>query len=101
MKTAVINIKVEDRLKKDAQRVAKELGFSLSSLINSQLRQVIKTRTITVEAKPLELTDYAKKMLKEAREDIKKGFVSPTFDNAEDAIAWLDDPKRKYVNQLR
>lgn len=36
--------------------------------------------------------------LKKSEEDIKVGKVSPTFDNAKDAIAWLDNPNAYYGN---
>ena len=35
-----------------------------------------------------------------AVEDYKKGRVSPTFDNAKEAVAWLENPRRKYANQI-
>ncbi|OGK16293.1 hypothetical protein A2690_02825 [Candidatus Roizmanbacteria bacterium RIFCSPHIGHO2_01_FULL_39_12b] len=100
MKTAVINLKIDSELKKDVQKIAEDLGFSLSAIISSQLKQLVKTRTFTVDAKPLKPTPYLKKILREAEEDEKKGFVSPTFDNVDDAIAWLDDPDAKYINQI-
>lgn len=96
MNTAVINIKVEPGVKKQAHLVADELGFSLSSLIHAFLKNLIKTRTITFSAtKKEELSDYAIKALQESMDDIKKGRTSPTFTNAEDAIAWLNKPLSK------
>ena len=46
MNSAVINIKTQPIIKKQAQIVAKELGFSLSSLVNAYLKQLIKTKTV-------------------------------------------------------
>ncbi|MBI2017924.1 type II toxin-antitoxin system RelB/DinJ family antitoxin [Candidatus Daviesbacteria bacterium] len=100
MQTAVINIKVEPKTKKEAQKVAEEMGISLSGLINGFLKQVVKTKTVTLSAKE-EPSEYMIQSLKEAEDDIKAGRVSPTFDNAKDAIAWLHNPKAKYANQLR
>ena len=100
MNTAVINIKTEPQVKKQAQVVAGEMGISLSSLINGFLRHLIKTKTITFTARE-EPSPWLIQALKESREDIEKGFVSPIFDNIEDEIAWLNNPKRKYVNQIR
>ena len=37
--------------------------------------------------------------LKESEKDIKADRVSSAFTNAKDAIAWLDNPKRKYDNE--
>ena len=88
MNTAVINIKTHPQTKKLAQKTARELGLSLSDVINGLLRQFVQTKEITyrAEEKP---TPYLIKALKESTEDIKAGrFVS--FDKEEDAIAYLD-----------
>lgn len=99
MNTAVVNIKVDPKVKKQAQAVAEKLGFSLSSVINAYLRQLIKTRKVEFsDDVRLELTPWAKKMLKQSEKDVKAGYVSPAFDNVEDSLAWLDDPDAKYQN---
>lgn len=100
MNTAVINIKVEPTIKKKAQKVVEELGLSLSGVINGYLRHLVKTKTVhfSLNEQP---SEYMIKSLEEAGEDIKAGRVSPTFNNAKDAISWLRNPKAKYANQLR
>lgn len=100
MNTAVINIKVEPKTKREAQRVAEEIGVSLSGLLNGFLKHLIRTRTVTFSAHE-EPSEYLIQSLKEAEKEIKEGWVSPSFDNAEGAVAWLRDPKAKYANQLR
>ena len=100
MNTAVINIKVEPTIKKQAQKLAEELGLSLSGLINGYLRTLIRTKTVTFSLSE-EPSDYLIQALKESEKDIKAGHVSPTFTKVEDSIAWLDNPKRKYANQLQ
>lgn len=99
MNTAVINIKTNPTVKTKAQEIAKELGFSLSSLVNAYLKQLIKTKTVYFSALEEEPTEYLLRALKESQEDIKADRVSPAFDNAEDAIAWLNNPNRKYQNE--
>lgn len=99
MNTAVINIRTDARVKSEAQKTAEKLGFSLSSLINGFLKSLIKTKTVHFAVKE-EPSEYLIKALKESEEDIKAGRVSPTFDNVEDALKWLDNPKRKYANQI-
>lgn len=100
MQTAVVNIKVDPEVKKKAQEVAEELGFSLSAVLTGFMKKFIREKGINFSLEQ-EYSDYFNKSMKESEEDVKKGFVSPSFDNAKDAIAWLDNPKRKYVNQLR
>jgi len=97
MNTAVINIKTNSQVKAKAQKVAEELGFSLSSLINGYLRHLVRTKTVhfNTSEKP---TEYLIQALKESERDIKAGRVSPGFDNTEDAIKWLNDPNAKYAN---
>lgn len=96
MNTAIINIKTDPQLKKQAQAIASDLGFSLSSLINGYLRQLTRTKTITFSLISEEPSEYLIQALKESEEDRKAGRTSPTFDNADDAIAWLHDSNRDY-----
>ena len=99
MNTAVINIKTNIVVKKKAQKVASKLGFSLSSLINGYLNQLIRTKTVhfsSIEETP---SEYMIQAPREAEEDRRKGRVSPSFDNAKDAVNWLNDPGRKYMNE--
>jgi addiction module RelB/DinJ family antitoxin len=101
MDTDVVNIRINPKTKKQAQKIAEDLGFSLSALINAYLKQLVRTKTInfsTLEENP---TEYMLDSLKEAEGEIKSGDISPAFNNAEDAIAWLNDPSKKYENQLR
>lgn len=98
MNTAVVNVKVDPKIKKQAQKVAEDLGLSLSSVVNAYLRQLIKTRRVEFSDVRLELTPYAKRMLKQAAKDEKEGYISPPFSNAKDSIAWLNDPQARYQN---
>lgn len=100
MNTAIVNAKIDPQVKKKAQKIAAEIGVSLSDVINAQLREFIEKKTITFR-KPEIPSDYLIKALKKSEEDVKEGRVSPHFDNAKDALAWLDNPKRKYVYQIR
>lgn len=90
MQTAVINIKTEPVVKKKAQAVARELGFSLGSLLDAYMRQLIRTREVdfTLEERP---NAYLKSIMKQAKENYKKGNTSPAFKNAEDAIKYLEE----------
>lgn len=100
MNSAVVNVKVEPEIKEQAQKVAEELGFSLSAVIKAYLKELIRTKTVSFTARE-EPTDYLLNALKESEKDIKAGRVSPTFDNAEDAINWLNDSERRYENQIQ
>lgn len=89
MNTAVIITKTDPEIKIEAQKVAKELGFNLSTLVNGWLRQLIKTKTVTFSASNEEPSEYLLSLMKQAEEDYKKGNTSPAFKTGKDAIEWL------------
>jgi len=88
MNTAIINIKINPKVKTQAQQVVEELGLSLSGVINAFLKQLVRTKSVsfTVSEEP---TTHMLQALKESEEDVKAGRVSPSFTNAKDAIGWL------------
>lgn len=88
MNTVIVNVKVDPAVKRKAQRVAEEMGLSLSALVNGFLRHLIKTKTVTFTASE-ELTPYLLRALKESKEDIKAGRVV-SFKNPKDALSYLD-----------
>ena len=91
MNTAVIITKTDPEVKKKAQKLAKELGVSLSSLLNAYLRQIIRTRTVTLSARDEEPNDYLIKTMKQAEKDRKTGKASPIFNTGAEAVKWLED----------
>lgn len=96
----MINIRTDANVKTQFQKVAEELGLGVSALLNALMRQVIRTKRVEFEVEPEIPNAYMIKMLKKSEEDIKKGRVSPAFDNVDDAIAWLENPRPKYANKL-
>ncbi|TSC85747.1 MAG: Uncharacterized protein G01um10147_1091 [Microgenomates group bacterium Gr01-1014_7] len=92
MNTAVINIKTEPETKRQAQKVAQDLGLSLSSLLNAWLRHFIKTKTVTFSARNEETpNEYFKRTLAKARENWKERKGSPIFHTGKEAVKWLED----------
>lgn len=87
MNTAVVNVKVDPKVKKAAHKVAGELGLSLSGLINAYLKQVIRTKTVHFSAVNEEPSEYLLAALAESRGDKRKGRVSAGFKSADDAVA--------------
>lgn len=89
MNTAIINIKTEKDLKTKVQKVANELGISVSALINGYLKQVVRSQKVifTIDEKP---SKYLIEAIKQARKERKEGKSSPVFDNAKDAVKWLN-----------
>ena len=65
MKTSVINVKTDKDIKKSAQRVAEELGLSLSTVINAYLRQFVRNKEIHLSAAPhmsAELEEFLRRL---------------------------------------
>lgn len=89
MKT-VIHIKTDKEVKENAQNVARDLGLSLSDVINASLRNFIRTRTV-VFTDSYVMTPELEKYLKKVDDDIKnnRNLVGP-FKNAAEANAYLD-----------
>ena len=89
MQTAVVNVKVDTKVKKEAHKIAQELGLSLSGLINGYLRQLIRTREVTFSLSE-EPSEYMIQALKESKEDIKAGRVM-SLSECIDALNYLDE----------
>ena len=79
MKTQV-NIKLDTDIKNKAQKAAKELGLSLSSVVNASLKQFARTGELHVSVAP-KMTPYLENLVREAREDYTKGKVSGPFNS--------------------
>ena len=88
MNSAVINIKTNPVVKAKAQKIAEELGFSLSSLINGYLKHLVKTKSVNFTTSE-EPSDWLIKILKENEKDKKAGKLI-SFKNFEDEMAYLD-----------
>ena len=69
--TSVITIRTDPRLKAEAQEIAADLGFSLSSIIKAYLKKLIRTRTLSFSVPSEEPSDYLIQALKEAKGDRK------------------------------
>lgn len=88
MKT-ILNVKVEKEIKKKAQRVAKDLGISLSFAVNAHLRKFIQTREIYI-GEPLTPNKKTAARLKKIMADINAGRnLSPGFNTMNEAIEYL------------
>ena len=88
MNTAAIYIKTQPEVKAKAQEIAKNLGLSLSSLVDALLRQLVKTKRATFTAEEESPSKYLIESLKKSEEDIKAGrFIS--FDSGEETVKYF------------
>lgn len=88
--TTVIHVKADKQVKENAQKAAKDLGLTLSDVINAALRNFIRTRTVVFSDAP-QMTPELEKRLDEVEEDIKHNRnLSPKFKTAKEAIEYLN-----------
>lgn len=84
----MINIKADKAVKMQAQHIADRLGVPLSSIINSFLRQFIRTEEVTFSAAS-KMTPELEAVISEIERDRKAGRnISGPF-TAKNAIARL------------
>jgi DNA-damage-inducible protein J len=88
MNSTVINIKTDVKVKKEAQRIAADLGLSLSGAINGFLKQMIRNKTIIFTLNEIP-SDYLLSSLKESRAERRRGDFH-SFKNNKEAIKFLD-----------
>lgn len=89
MSKVVINFKVDSKVKEEAQKLARELGMPLSSIINAQLRELIRTRQLNVSAEP-RMTPYLERIIEGVEQDRKTGRNITVTNSLEGALAHLD-----------
>ena len=90
MSKTVITLKVDATTKKEAKELATDAGLTLSSLINSYLKQIIVTRHIDLHI-PQRMTPKTEKLLDEVEQDIAQGKIIGPFTNADEAIKALKE----------
>ncbi len=89
MKTQV-NLKIDPKIKKGAQKRARELGLSLSAVVNATLSQFARTGELEVSVAP-KMTQHLEGLVAEARREYEDGKTSGPFNNAEDLMRHLNN----------
>jgi addiction module RelB/DinJ family antitoxin len=89
MKT-MINIKADKEVKENAQKIAKEIGLPLSTVMNAYLKEFIRERAVRFSVEP-QLRPEIGKLLKQASNDYKNGknFAGP-FSTTKEMDEYLD-----------
>lgn len=86
----VIHIKSDKEVKENAQKAAKELGLTLTDVINAALRNFIRTREVIFSNTP-RMTPKLEKLIAKVKEDIKhnRNIFGP-FETPEEMDKFLD-----------
>lgn len=87
MNNTVIQIRTDQELKEEAQKVAEELGFSLSSLIKAFLKNLTRTKMVTFSTGEVPSTWLLEQMT-QAQKDLQKGDFYK-FKSERESLAFL------------
>jgi len=88
MKT-VINVKTDKEVKENAQKVAGDLGLSLSAVINAYLKQFVRNKEVYFGLVP-RMSPELEKLLGKIEDDIKnKRNLSPAISSEKDLKNYL------------
>ncbi|KHO47083.1 MAG: hypothetical protein QT00_C0003G0005 [archaeon GW2011_AR5] len=93
MAKTILNIKTDPAVKHAAQRLAKEIGVPLSTIVNAKLKQFILERGVELSA--LRISKTLERELKTVDKDFAEGKnLSPAFASADTALAFLHSRKK-------
>jgi addiction module RelB/DinJ family antitoxin len=88
MKTAILTVKVDEQVKKQAQAVAGSFGIPLSTLVNAYLIELAATGQIHFSAVEV-MTPQMEKVIERADKEIKAGDTVGPFKNTKEAVNYL------------
>ena len=98
MQSAVINFTTEEKIKQEAQKVAKKMGISLSTVLNNYLKHFVRTKKVVFSVDDEIPNAWLINALKQSEKDEKAGRVI-TFKNPQEELDYLDkeiaDERRK------
>lgn len=84
-----LHVTVDKQTKDAAARLASEMGLDLSTVVKASLKTFVQTQAFHIEYAP-RMTPYLERLIANAEANLKKGKnISPGFDNAKDAMAWI------------
>ncbi len=89
MKT-ILNVKTDVAVKEEAQALAKHLGVPLSVVVNSYLKEFIRSGEFTLRREPKLRPEVAKRIEKAIAETKAGKNISPAFDTADEFVAYLN-----------
>ena len=89
MNSVVINIKTDPKVKKEAKKIASDLGLTLSGTINGFLKQLIRNKSIFFTLDESNPSHYLLSSIEEAKKE-RRNKKHHTFKSNEEALKFLD-----------
>lgn len=87
----LFSIKTDKKVKVAAQKAAAEIGVPLSTVVNAFLRQFARDKEVMFSARSYRMSPYLERIIEITQRDFEQGKnISPVFDNAEEAIKYLN-----------
>lgn len=90
MAKTIINIKTDKEVKRNVQKLAEELGLSLSDVVNASLRNFIRVREVRFSSIPRMIPEFEKFLGSTEKDIAKKKNLSPVFSKEEEVEDYLD-----------
>jgi antitoxin component of RelBE/YafQ-DinJ toxin-antitoxin module len=85
----ILNVKLNKTLKQDAQELADEIGVPLSTIVIANLKEFVRSRSLTVSALP-RLKLEIEQELGQAINDYKRGKnISPVLSDSKEVSDYL------------
>ena len=72
MQKTLLNVKIDRKLKQEAQKMAQELGLPLGTVVKAYLREFVRERRVVFSSPPVPNV-RTQKLLQHIREDMKRG----------------------------
>ena len=94
-KTSSIHVRVEPKVKKEAEKILDKLGMTSAEAINVYLKQIILHNGLPFEVRIPELSDDFKEAIKEVEEIQKYPKKYKKYDSVEELMKDLDGEDEK------
>ena len=89
MNNATINIKVDPKTKQQMQKFAAELGIPVSAILNAQIKQILRDRTVSLSTE-LEPTPYLENIMRQVERDILAKKTATRVSTSQELLNHLD-----------
>lgn len=84
-----MNIRMDEQTRKQLQAFAAQLGIPATSLVNANIKEMLRTKRVSFSTVP-EPTPYLQKIIDEAEADYAEGKnISPAFESVDDMFDHL------------
>ncbi len=81
-KTVTMNVRLDEATRKELKEFAEEVGIPATSLVNATIKQMLRSREITLSSS-LEPTTYLQGLIREAEADYASGRVNTVVNDSE------------------